>query len=273
MTSLLLRGYRRVFARPSLRRWNELVLNMGLRGLGILNYESSRLTGEEWFLRTFVSHEPAPTVIDVGGNVGDYAAAVKALAPAASVVSFEPHPTSFARLERRAAEVGFEAVNAGCGDRAGELELFDYTDEPGSPHASLYREAIEELRERKARSWTVDVVTLDDFLRQRAIAHVHLLKVDTEGNELAVLQGAATTLAEGRVDIVHFEFNEMNVFSRTFLRDFYRMLEDFDLFRMLPQGLLPLGPYGLPLGYELFAFQNIVAVRKHLTGRLVASAR
>jgi hypothetical protein len=40
-------------------------------------------------------------------------------------------------------------------------------------------------------------------------------------------------LKKGIIEIIHFEFNEMNIFSRTFFKDFYDLLEDYQLFRVL----------------------------------------
>jgi hypothetical protein len=72
----------------------------------------------------------------------------------------------------------------------------------------------------------------------------------------------------GRISLVQFEFNEMNVISRTFLRDFVGLLPGYRLYRLLPDGMASLE--GEPLFVrEIFAFQNLVAVRSGV--RTVAS--
>jgi hypothetical protein len=53
----------------------------------------------------------------------------------------------------------------------------------------------------------------------------------------------------------------MNVISRAFFRDFYTLLPDYAFYRLLPDGPVPLGEYS-PILWELFASQNIVAVRR-----------
>jgi len=55
----------------------------------------------------------------------------------------------------------------------------------------------------------------------------------------------------------------MNVYSRVFFRDFYELLVNYNFFRMLPDGLIFLGKYN-PIFQEIFAYQNIVAIRKDL---------
>lgn len=87
-----------------------------------------------------------------------------------------------------------------------------------------------------------------------------LLKIDTEGNELAVLHGAQNALKNGKIEMVHFEFNEMNVISRVFFRDFWNLLHPlgFQFYRLLPNSAFEITRYS-PVDCEIFAFQNIIA--------------
>jgi hypothetical protein len=90
--------------------------------------------------------------------------------------------------------------------------------------------------------------------------------VDAEGHELAILRGAREAIVSRRVDVVQFEFNEMNIFSRVFFKDFYDALPGFAFYRMVTDGLAEIGPYQ-PRTHELFFLQNIVAIRDDLDYR------
>jgi FkbM family methyltransferase len=266
---VLLASYRTVFARRRFHRWNRLLFDLSLRGLGVLNYENGRASGEDWLLRRIAEVFPDPTVLDVGGNVGSYSIAIMQAAPKASVYAFEPHPVTFGRLQAAAERWGFVAINAGCGEQQGVLVLHDYADDPsGSAHATLYREVIEEIHRGASAGREVAITTVDRFLREQDIGAVNLLKIDTEGHEYQVLLGAQHALAAGNFDVIHFEFNEMNVFSRRFLRDFRELLQGFELHRLLPTDLLPLEARGAPLFQELFGYQNIIAVRARAAAQL-----
>jgi hypothetical protein len=74
-----------------------------------------------------------------------------------------------------------------------------------------------------------------------------------------VLKGASNLLREGRISAIQFEFNEMNIVSRVFLKDFNELIPNCRFYRLLRHGLGPLDPYS-PLACEVFAFQNIVAL-------------
>lgn len=263
--------YRRLLARRSLFGVNKFLFLLSLRGMGVLNHGDFSVTGEDHFLRhsvpALLPEERELVVLDVGANEGRYACKVKELHPNASVYAFEPHPGTFARLRQKALEHGFEAVQLACGETRAELELYDFLEhDEGTSCASLYKGVIEQIHRRPSDSWTVPVTNLDRFMEKRGLARVHLLKTDTEGHDLSVIRGAADALRSEALDIVQFEFNEMNVVSRTFFKDFYDLLPAYSFFRMLPDGLVALEDYA-PLTHELFAYQNIAAIPRRLLSR------
>jgi FkbM family methyltransferase len=254
--------YQRLFARRRFRRLNLVLFHLSLRGLGVLNYGTGKTTGETWFLKNIAAKPGSMVVFDVGANEGDYASELSMLAPSARIYAFEPHPKIYERLRQRAERGKFSAYNVACGSAAARLKLYDYQEHPeGSQHASLHQGVIEQIHHGAAMSWEVDVITLDDFMKRELIEHIDLLKIDTEGHEYEVLLGARGALERGAIDTIHIEFNEMNVISRVFCRDFYELLQGFDFYRMLPDGLMPLGPYSA-VTCELFAYQNLVAIRR-----------
>ncbi len=258
----LLDLYAQFFARKSLYRFNRMLFHASMRGMGILNYKSAALSGEQRFLRDYVAKRDAPVIFDVGANEGSYAADVLAENPRARIFAFEPHPRTYTRLSKRmSGHTNVMAVNAGCGSATGRLVLYDYAGSEGSAHASLHPGVIETIHHGSSEPLEVDVITLDEFAATNRISSIDLLKIDTEGNELEVLKGASRLLSEGRVEAIQFEFNEMNLVSRVFLKDFANLLTGHTLYRMVPDGLVALGSYWPP-AYEIFAFQNIVALPK-----------
>jgi FkbM family methyltransferase len=254
-----------LFARRWFYRLNRFLFRLALRGMGVLNYESDRASGENHFLRhslaRLIAGRKELVVIDVGANEGSYACRIREIYPHSKVYAFEPHPETFKRLRLSGLRAGFQVFNLGCGEISRLSRLYDYrkASETGTPHASLYEDVITKIHGSEPESWDVQVVDLDSFIEERAIQRVHLLKIDAEGHELSVVRGVLDSVACGIIDIIQFEFNSMNVISRRFLRDFYDVLPQYEFFRMLPDGLAPLGSYD-PLMCELFAYQNIVAV-------------
>lgn len=267
MKELLVKFYRFLFARKCLFWFNRALHNLSLHGLGVLNYENDRVSGEATFLTWYLGSKERSVVLDIGANVGSYAMQVLRIQPSARVYSFEPHPLTYVLLQDASIRLGFKAFNVGCGSENRELLLYDYTELNGSEHASLYKEVFSDFQSRNIVSeYIVKIVSLDDFSNTQDWTIIDLLKVDVEGNELNVLNGFKKFLKSGKILAILFEFNSMNVISRVFFKDFYDLLSEYTLHRLLPDGLVRIPQYD-PLLCEVFAFQNIVALHNKLEVR------
>jgi FkbM family methyltransferase len=242
---------------------NKVIYLLALKGIGVLNYENPDVSGERSFLRWALRSKTAPVVLDIGAHHGGYAMMIQETNSSAVVHAFEPHPVTYAGLEKNGIENGFKTYNFGFSDTSETRQIFDYEDKEGSEHASLYRDVISDIHRGQPKSQQIELYKLDDFIHENRITAVDLLKIDTEGHEYSVLMGAKASLASGMFKMVHFEFNEMNAYSRVFLKDFIEVLEAYRLFRILPDSLVPLHPYS-PLYCEIFQYQNIVAIHSSI---------
>ncbi|MCD2449762.1 FkbM family methyltransferase [Methylicorpusculum oleiharenae] len=226
-----------------------------------MNSSNDKVSGEAEFVKRYFKNRPAGVVLDVGANIGNYSKSLLATNPAISIYAFEPHPLTFLKLKENINAENFHAVNAAVGAQTGVLSLYDYQDNDGSSHASLYQDVIENIHNSKAIEHKVNVITLSDFIESNNIDKIALLKIDTEGNELNVLKGVTKQLEAGKISAIHFEFNEMNVASRTYFWDFWDLLPNFDFYRLLPNDMVKIEKYK-PVFCEIFAYQNIVAILK-----------
>lgn len=280
MTNIFGRGVRwlvgRTVGREAVRNWIvrtaalfdfDLVVT-GYQAIGILNYEDAKQSGEDHLLRHVLPRVVtvrAPVILDVGANRGEMSIALRGAFPAARIVAFEPNPVTYEQLAGNLKGLGVECVQAGLGAAEGTARLHCYRGDQASGHATVYREMFRLYEGYGIGSATdlvefeVGIQTLDTTCRALGIEAVEFLKIDVEGHELRVLEGAREMLAEGRIALIQFEFTDCNVLSRTFMRDFYETLRGFRFFRLAPSGLVPMGPYAARL--EVFQFQNILAVR------------
>ena len=245
----------------------ERLLHLAILGQ---NYWATdlRLSGERKVLDWLASRLPErPTVFDVGANVGDYARAIAERLPEARIFAFEPSAFGFARLSAQVGQLGpaqLTPVRMALGEQAGEGIL--HSPEPGASTASLLAirdpyQAFDPSLDEK-----VPVTSIDRFCADTGVARIDFLKIDVEGFELSVLKGAQAMLRSASIDSIQFEFGAGHVDARTFLRDFYDLLgKDFEMFRVVADGLRPLGAYRPEL--EQFACVNFLAVRKDWVGR------
>lgn len=261
--------YTVIFGRPFFYRLNYAFFHLGLRGMGFLNYEDKNTidTGEKLFLKRLLAPKRNFILVDVGANIGGYIKVVLNINPNGSVYGFEPHPKTFAMLKKNIQDFGcnrIEVFNIGLSAQKEKLYLYDHGHDDGSAHASIHKGVIEEIHCSHSVRYEVEVGTLDDFVATNNISNIDLLKIDTEGNELNVLLGATESLRNGLIDVIHFEFNEMNVISKTFFKEFWNLLSGYEFYRILYGGMHQIQSYNA-LTCEIFAYQNIVAVKKGLT--------
>lgn len=263
-----------LITRNSLQNFWTLIYKISLRGMGILNAGSDDVTGEGWLIEK-LSKQKLESIIDVGANTVIFG--VNAL-HAKEIIAFEPHPKIFSKYlsqyevsnsKTKKNRFGTKIIahNLAVGSKNEKVKLWDFADDselkhtqPTSTLASLTKTVIENLHGQKAQSFSVGCVTLDSFAKDHKIKKISLLKIDVEGYELEVLRGAEALMKNNKIELIQFEFNQMNVFKRVFFKDFVDILSNYSLYRLSKNGLLKMAHYS-PVTHEIFAFQNILAIR------------
>lgn len=250
-----------ILSRPMFQPLNRSLFNIAASGLGVGNYNLSRRDERRLLLKLRKTLPSDAIMLDVGANSGQYATLARAVFPDARIYSFEPNPAAFAKLVETARQLRIQPIALGCGSAPGTRLMFDRAADAGTPFATLVPGVIEQRVATPAR-FDVELTTIDIFCQEQGLAEVHLLKIDVEGFEQNVLEGAAAMLAKRAVRVVQFEFNEMNLLSHTTMDDMAALLDGYALHRLLYDGsLLPIGA-AHPMQRNLFGFQNIVAVRE-----------
>jgi FkbM family methyltransferase len=149
--------------------------------------------------------------------------------------------------------------NFGFSDK--EYSQILYTNSVGSGLASVYQRNLDHFGIKMDETEEIKLTTVDSYCSSNKIEHIHFLKLDVEGHELSVLNGAKHMIENGRVDFIQFEFGGCNIDSRTFFQDFFYLLKDrYKIFRILENGV-----YELPFykeTYELFITVNYLAIKK-----------
>jgi len=167
-------------------------------------------------------------VFDVGANVGTYTQALLRLAPGVEIHAFEPHPSTFTRLAERMAGQKVTLRHQAISDHEAMLELYDFALADGSTQASLSREAVA-IFDGDIVAHPVRATTIDAYMAETGIAHLALLKIDTEGLDLKVLQGAQRAIRERRIARIQFEFVPANIATHTTMRDMFEALPGYRL--------------------------------------------
>jgi FkbM family methyltransferase len=137
--------------------------------------------------------------VDVGANVGTYT--MWASDCGADVIALEPDPETYLRLQANArlAKSRVRTVRAAATAFSGTAVLTSGRD-------SMNRLIIGGGTSGSTND--VPTVTLDEVIGDR---HISGLKVDVEGAERLVLEGASRALAEHRIDLIQLEWNDASL--------------------------------------------------------------
>lgn len=147
----------------------------------------------------FVLHvlRPDDLFVDVGANVGSYTVLASGAAGASSI-AFEPGARAFAalsaNLELNGIESRVELIQAAVGDRPGKVSFTSNEDTLNHVVTSTDSDSVT----------TVAMSTVDGSLNGRVPL---VMKIDVEGYESHVLDGAADTLAKQALLAVIMETN------------------------------------------------------------------
>lgn len=177
----------RPFTHASIR-WRKQQLEPGINKL-VTNIakELDNQNDQGWFF-------------DVGANVGLYTWEVRKVCPNRNILAFEPDPENIKLLEKtlRGANLqNVEICKCALSNQLAEVSFFqdNLTSATGCV-AGKDKPWIEQYLNGSANEIRVKTETLDSIVRKDRTPI--LIKIDVEGHEIEVLQGARNTLSEAK---------------------------------------------------------------------------
>lgn len=198
-------------------RVNALKENGYVRAAKILSASHSLVVTSELpvLLNLAMLMADGTTLVDVGANIGLYSCTLgrrRLLKPGANrIYAYEPNPDTFARLRQSAEGLGLDLINKAVGNQTGKLHFV------GGAVSNIFT-SVEFATSMNIPSETIEVecCRLED---EPIDGSDIILKIDVEGQELRVLQGARKWFEASRVSAVYIDgFDDPGVV--TFLREF-----------------------------------------------------
>lgn len=207
----------------------QVLFNVVIRNYSLIGHSN----GERWLLTLM---DETPLAFDVGFHDGQSTAEILKVRTKATVVGFDP--SNFGRKsyeDRFARDARVRFVNAGISDQKGTLTFYDY----GNMCNSLA--VRKEAHFGEMTAYKVPIDTIDDFSKANHIEAINFLKIDVEGFDLNVLEGAAEMISRQAIDIFMFEFASGWAGSKRYLWevDAYFKKKPYRLFRLFNGFLCP----------------------------------
>lgn len=151
--------------------------------------------------------QPEFHVMDLGANVGYTVLNFAMRCPRGKVYGYEPDSASFGRLQENVRLNDLphvQVIRKALGDKPGHADLSSL----GEHHSGMHR--ILPPSAAGLRIETVDVTTVDQEVERLGIQKLDLIKIDVEGYEVFVLEGATRTIRHFR-PILYIELVEKNL--------------------------------------------------------------
>jgi FkbM family methyltransferase len=232
---------------------NQCELTIGrAHGWGVLDPE---LNGEAKWLRTVADR--LKYVVDVGANKGEWTELALGAGKLAGALLFEPALPAIRILgERFSAHPEVEVVEAAAGSSPGSMSFFE---EEGAGETSSLVSGFSQ----NANAREVKISTVDAEIERRGWPSVDFLKIDAEGYDFHVLEGARGLLEGGKVLYGQFEYNTPWRLSGTTLTYAIRWLSDlgYQTFLMKADGL---HTPNVDRYKEYYLYSNYAFIRKDL---------
>lgn len=146
-------------------------------------------------------------IVDIGAYQGWWSETAREVFPDAEIIMVEPLPDRSAQLTSLATRINANYCQALCGSEDDQPSTFHV----GSIGSSMYNPK----RFNASETITLNTLTLDSLLLRHGLPKPNLIKIDVQGAEEDVLNGASASLAHAEVIIL--ELSIINSYSEGLL--------------------------------------------------------
>lgn len=166
--------------------------------IGNLLYTTGKFESEEIeYSSKLLNSYRSGVVLDVGANVGLHVITWARMHKKHTFFAFEPSRTVNRALcesvKRNGLTDKITVVNKAVSDKNGKASFFETTDDAYNSLKDTKRKSINDVYE-------VEVISIDDFVTSNKIENIRFIKIDTEGFENEVIDGAFQTIKKQMPD-------------------------------------------------------------------------
>jgi FkbM family methyltransferase len=185
-------------ARNGLAYWVDPVSIFGLKLLSTGTYEAEMTELVATLLR------PGDVFVDVGGNEGYFSILAGSRVKDGQVFCIEPQRRLLPVIERNIQLNSIPSIfvqNLAFSDTRGSAELF-LRPSTNTGASSFFRNW-----KVGGATQTVDTITLDQFIAEKSLKRIRLIKIDCEGAEGLVIKGAENSLRNRVFDFLAVDYH------------------------------------------------------------------
>ena len=155
-----------------------------------------------------------PVIFDVGANDGESIERFKKIFSKSKIYSFEPDDNAFQRLKKNYYnKENIEIFDFGISNRDGNQQFYSYDHDKISSlmqldaNSKLFksRKIAKNSGEDFEKLKDIKILKLDSFVKDKNIPRINILKIDVQGYEPEVIEGAKYLIENNKIDIIEME--------------------------------------------------------------------
>lgn len=192
------------------------------------------------------------TIFDIGAHKGEFLKSIIKIDNFEKIYSFEPQKKIYQNLNLLSVENKIFCFNLALGNNNEIRNLkinkkFSTSTFSEINNLSLWYKIKSFIISGSVKSSfiyeeKVNVMKLDDFCNDYKISNIDLLKIDTEGHEKEVLEGALNLIKEKKIKYILLEFHLSKMYKNYSINDLENFLDNFN-FRLLKKYKFPFLPF------------------------------
>lgn len=182
----------------------KIIEKFGYRVININSRERDAFTDQV----KLVSQKHA-TIFDVGACTGEVTFQYKTLFKNSNIYCFEPFASSYEILKKRTSDFkNIKCYNVALSDITGQVDFhvnqYYPTNSMLATHVDSGKNWNDEVFVTK-EVIKINSLTLDDFVEQNQIHKIDILKMDIQGTEYRILEGASRFLEQKKISLIYLE--------------------------------------------------------------------
>lgn len=189
-------------------------------------FRIEEIFGENEYYVPGMENLKAPIVVDVGANVGVFSLYMKQMIPSALLYCYEPAPNALSLFHQNVLPFKDVVVHeCGLSNTSGKAHIQLNASNTGQ--SSLVKGSHKLLGEVE-----IELRAGVSIFSDNALDEIDILKIDTEGSEVAILQSLST---EGKLQ--HIKFIVLEYHSESDRREIDQLLSGFSVFGLSSHSL------------------------------------
>lgn len=159
----------------------------------LFNLIEQIIVQDQYRARDFIKNDSI--IIDAGANVGVFSIFAGSLCGKGQVFAFEPVSKTYQTLEKNVQERrNIVAIHSALGGKSGVADVIVHDKLSGWNYLADSEKNLTAKPSNFFKKESTAVTTIDEFVESRKLLRVDFIKIDTEGYEKQIIEGAMETI-------------------------------------------------------------------------------